>query len=423
MSELIKEINGEQFREDVLTQPRAVVDFFSTECPPCDAFALKYERAARLFGRDVAFYKIFRQGNRALAEELGVSSSPTVLFFENGKQLPLSLSGAIKHGELIGGLKLLAPGVDADAAEKIETKTDVIILGAGPAGLTAGLYLAQAKLDTIIVDPAIPGGYVSVTHEVSNYPGFIEPQKGFMLAHYMYEQARQAGCGFRAASEITGIDLEKKTVELDGVETVRGRFVLIASGSSPKKLGVPGEEELRGKGISYCATCDAKFYEGRDVVVIGGGNSAVEESIFISRFARRVTVVHQFEELTAHKLAVERARAVPTIEFMLGREPRSFSRNNSHLDVEVETLSSGERSTLKPNGVFIFAGFSPNTHGLPAALARDAYGYLVADEDMRTNLPGVYAAGDVRSKKFRQITTAAADGTIAAIAITKESEL
>jgi thioredoxin reductase (NADPH) len=424
MSEHIKEITQKEFQAEVLDRERAVVDFYSTECPPCEAFALKYERAAKILGNDVPFFKVFRQGNRELAEEYGVKSSPTVLFFKKGKALSERLSGAITYSSLVNGLLKLAPEKATAFAvpkEKTVTEIDVIILGAGPAGLTAGIYLAQAKLNAVIVDTALPGGYVTVTHEVSNYPGFPEAQKGFMLGHYMYEQARLAGCVFRAASEITGVDLEKKTVELDGVETLRGRFVIVATGSRPRPLGVPGEDEYRGKGISYCATCDAKYYEGKDVLVVGGGNSAVEEAMFIAKFAKTVTIVHQFDELTARKQAVDKARAVPSISFLLGREPRRFARNNTHMYVDVEELATGTRTTLEPHGVFIFAGFIPNTQTLKPAPAADQYGYLVTDESMLTNLPGVYAVGDVRSKKHRQITTAVADATIAAIEIAAAS--
>ncbi|HEQ72038.1 MAG TPA: thioredoxin-disulfide reductase, partial [Spirochaetia bacterium] len=322
MSDRIQEITQDQFEQEVLTAPRAVVDFFSTECPPCDAFAVKYHRAARLFGEDIAFYTIFRQGNRELAEKLGVRSSPTVVFFENGVQKKTRLGGAVKNADLNRELSALLPDGRGQALlagrEREETDTDVLILGGGPAGLTAGLYLAQARLRVLIADPALPGGYVSVTHEVSNYPGFTTPQKGFMLAHNFYEQARVAGVEFRGAAEITAVDLKRKTVLLDDIETVRARFLVLATGSAPRPLGIPGEAEYRGNGISYCATCDAKYYEGKEVVVIGGGNSALEESLFIAGFASQVTIVHQFKEFTARRQAVEEVTAHPKIKTLLG---------------------------------------------------------------------------------------------------------
>jgi thioredoxin reductase (NADPH) len=298
---------------------------------------------------------------------------------------------------------------------------DTLILGGGPAGLTAGIYLTQAHVDTILLDTALPGGYVATTHRVSNYPGFPDPQAGFMLSHFMSEQARKAGVKFRAAAEVFHIDLEKKEVLVDGFETIRARTIIVATGSSPRPLGIPGEKEYRGRGISYCATCDAKYYEGKDVVVIGGGNSAVEESLFIARFARTVTIVHQFAALQANKEAQARAFENPGIEFLLEHEPRAFIKHaDMDMEVTVENLRDKSTRAVRAHGVFVFVGFVPNVAQFDGKLATDRWGYIVTDERMCTNVPGVYAVGDVRSKPFRQITTATADGTIAAIAISKE---
>ena len=223
----------------------------------------------------------------------------------------------------------------------------MVILGGGPAGLTAGIYLAQAHVKTLLVDTALPGGYVATTHQVSNYPGFIEPQQGFMLSHYMSEQAKANGVEFRAAVEVNHVDLDKKTVTIDGVETIKARKVVIATGSRPRPLGVPGELDYRGNGISYCATCDAKYFQDREVVVIGGGNSAIEEALFISKFASRITIVHQFDELQANKVAQDKAKADPKIEFKLSHEPREFKKyGNMDMGVVVEDLKSenGKRS-------------------------------------------------------------------------------
>jgi len=209
-------------------------------------------------------------------------------------------------------------------------------------------------------------------------------------------------------------------VLLDGFETVNARAIVIATGSSPRPLGVPGEVEHRGHGISYCATCDAKYYEGRDVVVIGGGNSAVEESLFTARFARQVTVVHQFAQLQANREAQARALENPRIRFLFEHGPRAFIlHGDQDMEVTVENLRERTRTAIRAHGVFIFVGFVPNVPPFGGDLKRDAGGYIVTDEMMRTGVAGVYAVGDVRSKPFRQITTATADGTIAAIAISR----
>jgi thioredoxin reductase (NADPH) len=236
------------------------------------------------------------------------------------------------------------------------------------------------------------------------------------------EHAKAAGVVPRLAAEVTGVDLREKTVELDGFETIRAQRVIVATGSSPRPIGVKGEQEFKGKGISYCATCDAKYFEGKHVIVIGGGNSAIEESLFIARFAAKITIVHQFGTLQANKHAQELAFAEKKIEFVFEHEPREFiSKSGKGVDaVVVEDLKTRTLRTLDCDGVFIFAGMRPNLDGLEGVLALDKWGYVVVDEDMRTSVPGVFAAGDVVSKRYRQMTTAVSDGTIASMALAKD---
>ena len=297
------------------------------------------------------------------------------------------------------------------------------MLGAGPAGLSTAIYTAQAKLKTIVVDKDLPGGQVKVTHQVSNYPGFSEPISGYMLMHHMAEQAKAAGAEFRTAVEITSLDLPNKTIVVDGYETIRAKKIIIATGSSPRVLGVKGEREYRGQGISYCATCDAKYYEGKDVVVIGGGNSAIEESLFITKFARSVTIIHQFDKLQANKTAQDKAFANPKIKFMFEHEPREFIKDGTSVrKVRVENLKTKELTTVECDGVFIFAGMSPNIDEFSRFFELDQWGYIKTDGGTRTNIKDVFAVGDVASKQFRQITTAVSDGTVAAIAVSKELE-
>jgi len=425
MTGMIREIAAEQYASEVLEGGKVVLDFYSTECPPCEALASKYEGLSRIYGEDVRFLKIYRQGNRGLAESLGVASSPTLLFYDRGKRLEGRLTGGIHRSQIAELLEQMLPSQRVRELRSritpVATECDAIVLGGGPAGLTAGIYLAQAHVKTVIVDTELPGGFVATTHQVSNYPGFPEALNGYMLSHFMSEQAKKAGVIFRAASDVSSVDLERKELLLDGYETLRGRAIIVATGSTPRPLGIPGEKEYRGRGISYCATCDAKYFEGKDVVVIGGGNSAVEESLFIARFAREVTIVHQFAQLQANKQAQRLALDNPRIEFLFEHEPRAFIRHGDmDMEVTVENLRDHSRRGLRSNGVFVFVGFVANVLPSRGELGRDAGGYIVTDEKMRTNLPGVYAVGDVRAKPYRQITTATADGTIAAIAISQE---
>jgi thioredoxin reductase (NADPH) len=420
----MKEINQSEFESEVLQSNKVVLDFYSSECPPCEALASKFEDLSRLYGSDIKFLKIFRQKNRELAEKLGVKSSPTLLFFENGTEVAGRLTGGIKRSDIIRNLDSMLP---AETVTRVKSQIkpsvseyDVIVLGAGPGGLTAGLYLCQAKINTVLVDISLPGGNVSTTHEVSNYPGFIEPQAGYMLSHNMSEQTKLCGTVYKVAVDITKVDLGKKEVVIDEYETIRAKKIVIATGTTPNLTGAPGEKDLKGKGISYCATCDGKYMDGKEVVVIGGGNSAVEESEYLTRFASRLTIVHQFDKLTANKLAQEKALSNPKISVLYDTEPRAFTKDGEKLVTETENIKTREKQKLVSDGVFIFIGMKPNIDLFRDKLVLDKWGYIKTDEDMRTSIDGVFAVGDVISKKYRQITTAVADGTIAAMAIAKE---
>ncbi len=420
----MKEINSSEFEKEVLQSEKVVLDFYSTECPPCDALASKFEDLSHQYGKDIKFLKIYRQGNRELAEKLGVKSSPTLLFFSDGKEVASRLAGGIKRSEIIHRLdSMLPPEKVKEIKSTIKpsySEFDVIILGAGPGGLTAGLYLCQSKINTVLIDIALPGGHVSTTHEVSNYPGFIEPQAGYMLSHNMSEQTKLCGTIYKVAVDVTKVDLEKKEVVIDEFETVKAKRIIIATGTTPNLTGAPGEKELKGKGISYCATCDAKYFNDKEVVVIGGGNSAVEESEYITRFAGKLTMVHQFDKLTANKKAQDKVFNNPKINILFDNEPRAFIREGDKIITEIENVKTKERSRLVSDGVFIFIGMKPNISLFRDKLELDQWGYIKTNEDMMTSIPGVYAVGDVISKKYRQITTAVADGTIAAMAIAKE---
>ncbi len=421
----MQEINASEFEKEVLKGGKIVLDFYSTECPPCEALAPKFNALSELYGDKIKFLKIFRQGNRELATELGVSSSPTLLFFDNGNQILDTISGGIKKSEISERLdKMITPEEVQEIKSRIRpvvSDYDVAILGGGPAGLTAGLYLGQAKIKTVLIDPALPGGYMGITHQVSNYPGFEQPQNGYMLAHYMSEQTKHAGIDFKVAVDVTSVDLVKKEIVIDQTETIRAKKIIIGTGTSPNTMNAPGEKEYKGKGISYCATCDAKYYVDKDVTVIGGGNSAVEEALFITKFARKVTMVHQFDALTANQTAIDHLIANDKISVMYSHEPRKFEKREDKMIATLENLKTKELVELEGDGVFVFIGFKANTSVLGDVLPeQDQWGYIKTDEDRKTSLPDIYAIGDIVSKKYRQITTAVADGTIAAMTISKE---
>jgi thioredoxin reductase (NADPH) len=420
----MKEINTSDFDQEVLNGGKVVIDFYSSECPPCESLAPKFEGLSHLYGNDIKFLKIFRQQNRELADKLGVKSSPTLLFFDNGKEVAERLSGGIKRSDIVRSLDNM---ISANRVKEIKAKIkpivseyDVIVLGAGPGGLTAGLYLCQAKINTVLVDIALPGGQVAVTHQVSNYPGFIQPQPGYMLSHNMSEQTKMCGTVYKVAVDITSVDLYKKEVIVDEYETIKAKKIIIATGTSPNSTGAKGERELKGKGISYCATCDAKYFDDKEVLIIGGGNSAVEESEYITKFASKVTIISRSDKLKANKKAQEKIFSNPKISVLYQHKPLSFAHKGDKMVTELENSKTKEHKTIESDGVFIFIGLKPNIELFHDKLKLDKWGYIKTNKDMQTSIPDVYAVGDVISKKYRQITTAVADGTIAAIAIAKE---
>jgi thioredoxin reductase (NADPH) len=298
---------------------------------------------------------------------------------------------------------------------------DVIVIGAGPAGLAAAIYAARARLKTLVVDESVPGGQVKTTHKVSNYPGFAEDVSGKELAQAFAAQAQRFGAKLAKAVEITGHELAgaMKRLTLDEEEVVEAPAVIVATGAKPRELGLPGEAKYKGRGISWCATCDGAYFEGQDIHVIGGGNSAVEEALFLTKFAKSVTIIHQFDEFQAEPASVHELRENPKVRILLSHEPRAFHGEGGLKEIEVEDLKTKERRRLPTDGVFEFIGMTPRTDLLKGYVDLVQGGYVETSESMETRVPGLFAAGDLRSKRFRQITTAVADGTIAALAAQK----
>lgn len=428
--ENIVEINAADFEGLVRKRPGpAIVDFYSEECVPCEALASKYESLAGIFGKDVRFYKIYRQKNRELAAELNVRSSPTLIFFRDGEEVGRRLTGAIRKKEIIEEIRAILPAERFEALysrrHEERREVDVAILGGGPAGLTAALYAAQARLKVLVIDQDLPGGQVKTTHMISNYPGTGGPVSGWELSERMFRQAQEAGADIIAAVDVSDVRLATghSVIRLDDEIEVQAKSVILAMGAEPRRLGVPGEQEFRGRGISYCATCDGKYYDGKEVVVIGGGNSAVEESLFLTRFATKVTIVHQFDHLQANKQAQEEAFANERIGFVWNSEPRSFEQlADGRMKVTVQDVKTGATSAIETDGIFIFVGMVPNLASIQDEIEKNAWGYVVTDEDMQTSIEGIYAIGDIRAKKYRQAAIAVGEGCIAAINCEKQVE-
>jgi thioredoxin reductase (NADPH) len=297
------------------------------------------------------------------------------------------------------------------SAEKIY---DVIIAGAGPAGMTAAVYTSRAKMETVMVEKAAPGGQMTKTEEIENYSGF-ETILGPDLSNKMFEHSKKFGADY-VRGDITEMrdEFPFKTVVVDGVE-YRTKSIIIATGAQYRYLGVPGEKELSGFGVSYCAVCDGAFFEDQELVVVGGGDSAVEEAIFLTRFASKVTIVHRRDELRAQKIIQDRAFDNKKINFIWNSTVEEIIGDGMVSGVRIKDRLTGEITDFSCNGVFIYIGMNPNSDSIRNLGITNENGYVEVDEKMRTRVEGIFSAGDVNEKMLRQVITATGDGSIAAL--------
>jgi thioredoxin reductase (NADPH) len=294
---------------------------------------------------------------------------------------------------------------------------DAIVIGGGPAGLTAGIYLSRARVKTLILNEGTIGGQMVLTHEIANYPG-VESISGYQLANIMKKQAKTFGCTLISNISLQSLEPEgdvKRVTLSDGTVYTAGALVLTPGGRS-RTLGVPGEAELKGRGISYCATCDGDFFTDKEIFVVGGGNSALEEAVSLTKYASKVTIVHQFDHFQAFEHAVQEAQSNHKIHFLMESTIAAFHGDEKLEYADIRNLKTGEIRTHKTDGTFIFIGYVPNTEFLQGLVDLNKYGEIVVGADMSTSVPGVFAAGDSIVKRYRQVTTAVGEGTIAALA-------
>ncbi len=293
---------------------------------------------------------------------------------------------------------------------------DIIIIGSGPAGLSAAIYAGRARLKTLIIEQGGAGGQIALTPEIENYPGCEPLESGWSLVSRMKAQAEKFGAEF-VSDQVISVNLKEnpKGVFTFGADYF-GKTVIIASGANPAKIGCEGEDKLTGRGISYCATCDAPFFEGLPVYVVGGGDAAVEEAVYLSNFASKVTIIHRRDSLRAAKTIQDKAFQNHKIDFIWNTVVKEFKGSSRLEEMVLENIRTGEKNTVAGGlfGVFVFVGFRPATEIFEEQLALEK-GYIKTDEEMRTEIPGVFAAGDCRIKSLRQVITAASDGAIAAV--------
>lgn len=296
---------------------------------------------------------------------------------------------------------------------------DVIIVGAGPAGLTAGMYAARGGLKTAIVELAMPGGQAAATEKIENYPGFPEGINGYELMDLFHKQTLAFGVEF-IFEEVEKLELKENLKKVyTSSQVLEARSVIITAGSKPRLLGVPGEDSFRGRGVSYCATCDGAFFKGKKVVVVGGGDAAIEEGAYLTKFAEEVTIVHRREGFRASQIALKRAKDNPKIRFELNAVVQEIIGSTQVEGVRILNVLSKEERTIPADGVFIYVGTDPNAQFIGGEIETDERGYILTNALLQTNLKGVYAAGDIRNTPLRQVATAVGDGALAAVEVEK----
>ncbi len=294
-------------------------------------------------------------------------------------------------------------------------KPEILIVGAGPAGLTAGIYAARSGHKVVVVERGMPGGQLVSTPAVENYPGFAEPVKALELARAMEQQARGFGCEIRTA-DVTGMTATDGRI---GVQTSSAGFepgaLVIATGVRPRELGVPGEAELRGRGISYCAVCDGPFFKNREVAVVGGGDAALDEALYLSNICSRVHLIHRRDQFRGSKISEQRVQEKKNVHLILSGIVTAINGTDKVESIDIKNRKDGAETSLPVAGVFMYVGSTPGTEWCKDAVDLDEHGFVRTDDRLRTNLPGVFAAGDVRTTSLRQVATAVGDGALAAM--------
>ncbi len=417
MSKNILHINGDEFDSVVLKgEIPVIVDFYSDECPPCEELAPIFEKMAEKYGEHIKFVKIFRQENKEFAKSINVTGSPTVLFYKNGKEVGQRLSGFMNKPQVRKAIEeILGDVIPKGATKRVDC--DVIILGAGAAGLSAAIYAARAKMNTIVIDESISGGQTGTTYHVANYPGTPGVIRGKELTENMRKQAISFGTVIEDLKEIFEVQLigDTKLVRTEDTDFY-AKAVIIAAGAQPRPLNAEGAADFKGRGVHYCATCDGAMYQDRKIIVVGGGSSAIEEAVYLTKYASHVTIIHRSDNFRATKMALDEASSNRKIDIITNTIVKKVNGSGHALtSVILENVKTGEITEMPTEGAFVYIGTEPLTKMFSRQVETDDTGYIIAGEDTKTNIPGVFVAGDIRTKQIRQVVTAAADGAIAGI--------
>lgn len=402
-----KSINVRQFKDLIESRKTVLVDFWATWCPHCRKINPAYEQIAEEYAGMLEVVKVDVDQDETLWEELELI--PTLRLYVDGKP-----AGSIVAPESKAAIETFLAGILPKPKRQTGKRLyDTIIIGGGPGGYTAALYAARAGLETLVIERLSAGGQMALTQQIDNYPGFADGVGGYELAEQMQRQAERFGAQTRNA-QVQRLDLKAnpKTVETNE-GTFLGRTVILATGANPRELGLPGEKELVGRGVAYCAACDGMFYKGKTVVVVGGGNSAAADALLLSRIAKKVILIHRRDTLRATKVYHEPLLKAENVEFRWNSVVTKLLHGDRLTGVRIQNVQTGEEADIAADGVFVSVGRIPATELVAQQLELDGGGYIAAGETTETSIPGVYAVGDVRTKPLRQVVTAVADGATA----------
>ena len=402
-------IDSKQLKTLIGQKKTFLVDFFAPWCPHCRKIGPAYDELAAEYEGELEVVKLDMDEDDRLWEELGVELIPTLRLYVEGKAVD-SVVAPESKAAIEAFLSDILPAKKRQAGQ---TEYDMVIVGGGPGGYTAALYAARAGLETLVLEKLSAGGQMALTRQVDNYPGFVEGVDGYELAGQMQRQAERFGAKTRYA-RVEEVDLAANPKVIRTSEgTFCGKTVVLAMGANPRELGLPEEKALVGRGVAYCAACDGMAFKGKTVVVVGGGNSAAADALLLSRIAKKVILVHRRDTLRATQVYHEPLMKAENVEFRWNSVVTQLLHEDRLTGVRLRDVKTGEETDIAADGVFVSVGRVPATELVAGQVELDRGGYIVAGESTETAIPGVYAAGDVRTKLVRQVVTAVADGAVA----------